>query len=68
MLSTFSNKITVLRQALLPVSPAVYKLSLWKELIRLLYVEGQQTKEVLAQTHMSVFFIRSVAIASVTRT
>jgi hypothetical protein len=34
---------------------------LWKELIRLLSVEGQPTKVVLAQTCMGVFFIRSVS-------
>jgi hypothetical protein len=31
-----------------------------EELIRLLYVESQSTKAVLAQTCMGVFFIRSV--------
>jgi hypothetical protein len=33
----------------------------WKELIRLLSVEGQPTKEVLAQTCVGVVFIRSVS-------
>jgi hypothetical protein len=33
---------------------------LWKELIRLLSV-GQPTKAVLRDTHMGVFFIRSVS-------
>jgi hypothetical protein len=32
-----------------------------KELIRLVSVEGQPTKAVLAQTFMGVFFIRSVS-------
>jgi len=32
-----------------------------KELIRLLSVEGQPTKAVLAQTCMGIFFIRSVS-------
>jgi hypothetical protein len=34
---------------------------LWKELTRLLSVEGQPTKAGLAQTCMGVFFIRSVS-------
>jgi hypothetical protein len=34
---------------------------LWKELIRLLSAEGIPTKAVLAQTRISVFFIRSVS-------
>jgi hypothetical protein len=34
---------------------------LWKQLIRLLSVEGQPTKAVLAQPCMGVFFVRSVS-------
>jgi hypothetical protein len=34
---------------------------LWNELIRLISVEGQPTKTVLAQTCMGVLFIRSVS-------
>jgi hypothetical protein len=34
---------------------------LWKELIRLLSVEGQTTMVVLAQASMGVFFIRSMS-------
>jgi hypothetical protein len=34
---------------------------LWKELIRILSVEGQPTKAALAQTCMGVLFIRSVS-------
>jgi hypothetical protein len=34
---------------------------LWKELIRLLSVQGQSTKVVLAQTCVGAFFIRSVS-------
>jgi hypothetical protein len=33
---------------------------LWQELIRLLSVDGQPTKAVLAQTYMGVFLIRSL--------
>jgi hypothetical protein len=32
----------------------------WSKLIRLLSVEGQPTKAVLAQIYVGVFFIRSV--------
>jgi hypothetical protein len=35
--------------------------TLWKEVIRLLSVEGQPTEAVLAQTCEGVFFFRSVS-------
>jgi hypothetical protein len=34
---------------------------LWKERIRVLSIEGQPTRAVLAQTCMAVYFIRSVS-------